>query len=77
MNRTPITRSAFAHSHSMSTETLAALHDTAKGRAQTLRREAISRLIDGAMARLKSFAIALRSVNKAGVLNTKRSVNLA
>jgi hypothetical protein len=50
MNRTPITSIAFLDSQSGNAEVLAAIHEGAKQRAQALRREAVSVLIDDFLA---------------------------
>jgi hypothetical protein len=63
MNCTSNTRSASTSPRSIETEALATLHDTAKERAQALRREAISAFIDDAIAWSKAFALPARRAN--------------
>lgn len=52
MNRSSIGTSAVSNTQSANNERLAAIHESAKQRAQALRREAISGLIDGIVGRL-------------------------
>jgi hypothetical protein len=66
MSCTSITCSTFPSSRSISAETLATLHDTARTRAQTLRREAIAALIDDAIAWLKASMTLTRRATSAG-----------
>jgi hypothetical protein len=53
------------------------MHESAKQRAQTLRREAISMFIDDAITWAKTLATPARRVSTANAKRTKRSVNLA
>jgi hypothetical protein len=77
MNCTPIPRFTFSSSQSIAVDVLAKLHDTAKERAQALRREAISAFIDDSIAWLKSFVSPARRANTERTPRTKRGVNLA
>jgi hypothetical protein len=60
MNTSSIHNAAVWNTKSLNAEALAALHESAKQRAQALRREAVSGLIDGMIAWVMRRGDALR-----------------
>jgi hypothetical protein len=77
MNCSTTCNTASFISHGRNAEQVSAMHESAKQRAQTLRREAISMFIDDAITWAKTLATPARRVSTANAKRTKRSVNLA